>query len=89
MQWIIEICDGLVGTVNGQGVLGQVISADGKEISLDGQSVSCERCARDFYHDSKWGNRVGDLDSFAFESASQSIKDSAHLSDFFHSADHR
>ena len=39
MQWVVKVGHLLVGAVNGQGVLGQVVRANGEEVGFGAGSV--------------------------------------------------
>ena len=50
MQRIIQMCDFLVGTVDGQRILDQVVGPDRQEIQLLGECTQRQRGSRDFDH---------------------------------------
>ena len=53
MQRLIEIGDRLVSTVDRQGVLDQIVGADGEEVDLAGQAIGDERRRRHLHHHSQ------------------------------------
>ncbi len=57
MQGVVEVRHGIVGAVDGQGVLDQVVGADGQKIQLLGEALHHERGGRNFDH-------AADLDAF-------------------------
>jgi hypothetical protein len=52
--------DGFVGTINGQGVLNQVIGTNGQEIKVLEEHLECECRRRDFDHRPHLDRTIGD-----------------------------
>jgi len=50
MQRVVEMRHGVVGTVDGQRVLNEVVGADGEEIQFAGESVSADSGSRNLDH---------------------------------------
>ena len=58
MQAVVEVADFGVATVNSEGVLGEVVSADAEERRFGGELFGNERRGRRFYHDADFEVRV-------------------------------